>query len=100
MQHLLAAVPPETRERLVALYLDLLGPGLDAVDRRLHVDPGGDAAQLLHKLAGGAGMLQDHDVAVHARAMEAALLAGDPAAARASWPALQAAAARSRALLA
>jgi HPt (histidine-containing phosphotransfer) domain-containing protein len=100
MEQLLAAVPQDTRTTLAALYLDLLGPGLEPIAQSLDALPGGDAARLLHKLAGGAAMLQDRDVAQSARTMEYALLAGDTAGALALWPALQAAAARSRAVLA
>lgn len=97
MEQLLAQIPSETRWRLLALYLDLLGPEFDTLARHLHSDAGEEAAGLLHKLAGGAAMLQDQDVAQPAHAMEAALLAGDRARARSLWAALQDAASRSRA---
>lgn len=99
MEQLLAQLPADTRARLVHLYLDLLGPGLDEVGLRLQAGGGDDVARLVHTLAGGAAMLQDDGVAQPARAMEAALLAGDEEAARACWPQVQAAAARSRSLL-
>ncbi|WP_427912009.1 hypothetical protein ACPWT1_15290 [Ramlibacter sp. MMS24-I3-19] len=95
LHEMLALLPAETRERLVVLYLDLLGPGLTAVEATLHQHPA-QAAQPLHRLAGGAAMLQDHGVAQLARSLERALLEGDVEQALAGWPALQAAAEHSR----
>lgn len=100
MQQLLALLPADTRARLVGLYADLLGPAFDALGEQVHGEPHEHAARQLHKLAGGAAMLQDHDVAGPARAMEKALMEGDATAAQALWPALQAAVHRTRALLA
>ena len=97
LEDLLALLPPPTRARMASLYLDLLGPTFEAIGRAL---PSSDAAVPLHRLAGGAAMLQDQPVAQLARSMERALLDGDGALALASWPALQAAASRSRAALA
>jgi len=98
MQDLLALLPAQTQQRMVALYLELLGPGLAAVEATLHDAPA-QAVQQLHRVAGGAAMLQDHQVAQLARAIEQALLDDDVDQAIASWPALLAAAASSRQLL-
>jgi len=102
MLRLLQMLPAAARAQMVRMYGQLLGEQLHSVGDALANLAGPPPAQLvdlLHKIAGSAAMMQDQDLSLPARAMEAALRDGRPADAVAAWPAMVAAAHRTLAAL-
>ena len=98
LRALLAALPAETRCELVRMYRQSLLNHLDLIGLR----PGTNGEPLvvaLHGLAGSAAMMQDPDLSQAARGMERDLIAGRVDEAWQRWPAIEARARRTLALL-
>lgn len=102
MLRLLQMLPAASRAQMVRMYGQLLGEQLHSVGDALGAlasPPAPALVDLLHKIAGSAAMMQDQDLSLPARAMEAALRDGRNADAVAAWPAMEAAALRTLAAL-
>ncbi|CAN5609971.1 hypothetical protein BH11PSE7_BH11PSE7_18100 [soil metagenome] len=102
MLGLLARLPHGARAHVAGLYRDTLVAQVPLLSCALASEARGNASNdaaspeaLAHKLAGSAAMMQDAALSHLARDMEHALRAGDPQAALALLPALEACAAQS-----
>lgn len=89
MHALLARLPPPVQATMVRMYRDALGEQLALVRAALD---GSDAAALqatAHKIAGSAAMMQDRELSLAARAIEAAAVETDLPRAGEGWQQLQ-----------
>lgn len=83
---LLAMLPQDVRAGMVAMYADSLDTQLALLRQAIEA---GDAQAMqsgAHKLAGSAAMMQDRELSMAARAMEAALRECRADAAVQAWP--------------
>jgi HPt (histidine-containing phosphotransfer) domain-containing protein len=94
MLRLLGMLPAATRVEMVRMYGETLRGPLQGVGDALRapVDPA--LVALVHKVAGSAAMMQDHDLSLPARALEHALHEGRLDDAVALWPQVREAATR------
>ena len=98
LRALLSNLPAETRGELVRMYRQSLLNHLDLIGMR----PGTSGEPLVvavHGLAGSAAMMQDQDLSQAARGMERDLAAGRVEDAWKRWPAIEARARRTLAVL-
>ncbi|HZY19180.1 MAG TPA: Hpt domain-containing protein [Ramlibacter sp.] len=100
MLRLLGMLPAAARGEMVRLYTELLATQVRSIGERLRTPDDPEVVALVHKVAGSAAMMQDQDLSLPARDMEKALREQRTADALACWPLVDAAAARTLAVLA